>query len=248
MMFMDLHMHSNYSDGKNTPEEMIEAAIGIGYEAIAITDHVWKTSRWVQSYAAHLQSLKQKYRHKIQVYSGVEAKVTSLDGDIDADPSFDLMVDLVLGSMHRIPKPDGYYHKSDIDHIPKKAIIDNWLEAFYSLLENPRVDIIAHPLSELKGFGIREDELPMIEITDSIAASGKILELNVRYNSPDQPVIRLSAGKGTPFLISSDSHTSQALAANSRLVRNYAELGLFGTIDIREYLKTKKALHSPKQD
>jgi predicted metal-dependent phosphoesterase TrpH len=35
MMLMDLHMHSNYSDGKNTPEEMIEAAIEIGYKAVA---------------------------------------------------------------------------------------------------------------------------------------------------------------------------------------------------------------------
>lgn len=244
MMFMDLHMHSNYSDGKNTPEEMIEAAISVGYEAIAITDHVWKTSSWVQTYAAHLQSLKQKYQNQIQLFSGVEAKVTSLAGDIDADPSFDSMVDLVLGSMHRIPKIGGYFSKSEKDQYPKKMIIENWLEAFYRLLENPRVDIIAHPLSELKGFGIREEELPIEEITDSIAASGKILELNVRYNTPDQPVIRLSANKGTAFLISSDSHTVQDLIANSRLVSKFTNQGAFRIINIHQYLNDKEAMRS----
>ncbi|MCC2684658.1 MAG: polymerase/3-5 exonuclease PolX [Paenibacillaceae bacterium] len=243
-MFMDLHMHSNYSDGKNTPEEMIEAAIGIGYEAIALTDHVWITSSWVPAYAAHLQSLKQKYRNDIRIFSGVEAKVTSLAGDIDADPSFDGLVDLVLGSMHRIPKADGYFSKSEQDRYSKKVIIENWLEAFIRLLENPRVDIIAHPLSELKGFRIREEELPMEEITDSIAASGKILELNVRYNTPDQPVIRLSANKGTAFLISSDSHSVQDLMANSRRVSRFNELGTFRIIDIHRYLNDKIARRS----
>ncbi|TVY12026.1 PHP domain-containing protein [Paenibacillus cremeus] len=239
-MLMDLHMHSNYSDGKNTPEEMIEAAIGIGYEAIAITDHVWKSSSWVQPYASHLRSLKQKYRHQIQLFSGIEAKVTSLCGDIDADPTFDTMVDLVLGSIHRIPKSDGYFKKSDIDYYAKTVIIENWLEAFNKLLENPRVDIIAHPLSELKGFGIRQEELPMMEITDSIAASGKILELNVRYNTADDPVIRLSADKGTAFLISSDSHSVQDLVVNSRLVRDFVNMGMFRIIDIQQYLIAKK--------
>ncbi|MDF2718060.1 MAG: polX [Paenibacillus sp.] len=238
-MFMDLHMHSNYSDGKNTPEEMIEAAIGIGYEAMAITDHVWKSSPWVPAYAAHLHSLKQKYRHQIQLYSGIEAKVVSLDGDIDADPSFDSLVDLVLGSIHRIPKPDGYYSKADGDRLPRRVIVENWLEAFYGMLANPRVDIIAHPLSELKGFGLREEELPMAEITDRIADSGKILELNVRYNTPDQSVIRLSAHKGTAFLISSDSHTVQDLIANSRLVKEITSKG-FRLVDIHRHVRKKK--------
>ena len=88
MMHMDLHMHSNYSDGKNTPEEMIEAAIEVGYKAVAITDHVWKTSTWIPAYASHLETLKQQYMNEIRLYSGIEAKVVSLDGDIDADPSF----------------------------------------------------------------------------------------------------------------------------------------------------------------
>lgn len=240
-MFMDLHMHSNYSDGKNTPEEMIEAAIGIGYEAMAITDHVWKSSSWIPAYAAHLHALKQNYRHRIQLYSGIEAKVVSLDGDIDADPSFDSQVDLVLGSIHRIPNQDGYYSKADADRLPRRTIIENWLEAFYGMLGNPRVDIIAHPLSELKGFGIREEELPMKEITDRIAHSGKILELNVRYNTPDQAVIRISAHKGTAFLISSDSHTVQDLIANSRLVKEYTSKG-YRLIDIHRHITKKKTI------
>ncbi|WP_274653750.1 PHP domain-containing protein [Paenibacillus humicola] len=235
-MFMDLHMHSSYSDGRNTPEEMIEAAAGIGYEAVAITDHVWRTSDWVPAYAAHLEALKERCRPRIRLYSGIEAKVTSLDGDIDADPSFDALVDLILGSIHRIPKTGGYWSKSDREKAKKSEIIGDWLQAFYGLLQNPRVDIIAHPLSELNGFGVRETDLPMAEITDRIAASGKILELNVRYNTPDQQVIRISADKGAVFLISSDSHAVPDLIANSRLVREYMDKEHFRIVDIDRYL------------
>ncbi|MDF2651046.1 MAG: polX, partial [Paenibacillus sp.] len=189
-MIMDLHMHSKYSDGKNTPEEMIEAAIDLGYEAVAITDHVWRTSSWVPAYAAHLEKLKLKYEDKIRLYSGIEAKVISLHGDIDADPSFDSQVDLVLGSIHRIPHPEGFYSRADLESVPKGEVIENWLLAFYQMLDNPRVDIIAHPLSELKGFGVREEELPMREISERIAKSAKIMECNVRYNTVDEEVIK----------------------------------------------------------
>lgn len=237
-MLTDLHMHSNYSDGLHTPEEMIEAAIGIGYEAVAITDHVWRTSAWVPAYANHLERLKLTYRNKIRVYSGIEAKVLTLDGDIDADPSFYPLVDLVLGSIHRIPKPGGFYASADAAHTPKSRIAEHWLAAFDGMLNNPNVDIIAHPLSELVKFGIDSGMLPIPQIADRIAISGKILELNVRYNSPDEPIIRHAAERGVPFLISSDSHSVDALVRNSRLVRAYSERG-FRIADVPCYLADK---------
>jgi histidinol phosphatase-like PHP family hydrolase len=236
---MDLHMHSKYSDGKNTPEEMIEAAIDIGYEAVAITDHVWKTSAWVPAYAAHLETLKKKYESKIRLYSGIEAKVISLQGDIDADPSFDAHVDLVLGSIHRIPNQEGFFSKADLERVPKQQIVENWLVAFCRMLENPRVDIIAHPLSELKGFGVGEDELPMREISDRIAGSNKIMEYNVRYNTMDEQVIQQTRDRGVHFLISSDSHTVKDLIVNSKMVKEVTGKG-FRIVNIHQYILDKK--------
>jgi putative hydrolase len=239
MMLMDLHMHSNYSDGKNTPEEMIEAAIEIGYKVVAITDHVWKTSSWVPAYAAHLETLKKKYENEIKLYSGIEAKVVSLEGDIDADPSFDDQVDLVLGSIHRIPNRESYFSKGDVERLPKQWVIENWLISFYRMLENPRVDIIAHPLSELKAFGVRDEDLPMWEICDRIAGSHKIMEFNVRYNSSDEEVIKQTGERGVHFLISSDSHSVKDLMLNSRKVKEITGSG-FQIVDIHQYLLNKK--------
>lgn len=239
MMLMDLHMHSNYSDGKNTPEEMIEAAIEIGYKTVAMTDHVWKTSSWVPAYAAHLETLKKNYENEIKLYSGIEAKVVSLEGDIDADPSFDTYVDLILGSFHRIPNREGYFSKADAERLQKQEIIENWLIAFYRMLENPRVDIIAHPLSELKAFGVRDQDLPMEEICDRIAGSNKIMEFNVRYNKMDEQVIMQTRERGVHFLVSSDSHSVKDLILNSRKVKEITECG-FQIVDIHQYIQNKK--------
>jgi len=238
MMLMDLHTHSNYSDGKNTPEEMIRAAVELGYEAVAITDHVWRTSAWVPDYAEHLKQLKSTFRGVIQVYSGIEAKVLTLDGDIDADASFRPLVDLVLGSFHRIPKPNGFYSKTSDADISRTEIAEHWLVSFRGMLDNPLVDIIAHPLSELKGFGIGNSQLPIQELVDLIAASGKILEINVRYNSVDEPVIRMAAERGVPILVSSDSHSVSDMIKNSVLVKDLSSRG-FQRVDIERYIRNK---------
>ncbi|MBP1996213.1 PHP domain-containing protein [Paenibacillus eucommiae] len=238
MMLMDLHTHSNYSDGKNTPEEMIQTAFELGYEAVAITDHVWRTSAWVPDYAEHLKQLKTQFSGLIRVYSGIEAKVLTLDGDIDADASFRPLVDLVLGSFHRIPKPKGFYSKTKDAHISRTEIVEHWLVSFRRMLDNPLVDIIAHPLSELKGFGIQHSQLPIKELVDLIVVSGKILEINVRYNSVDDQIIQMAAEQGVPILVSSDSHSVIDMVNNSVLVKDLSNRG-FQRVDIERYIRNK---------
>ncbi|REE91547.1 DNA polymerase (family 10) [Paenibacillus taihuensis] len=239
-MLMDLHTHSSYSDGKNTPEEMIQTAIELGYEGVAVTDHVWRTSAWVPDYAEHLEQLKTNFRGLIRVYSGIEAKVLTLDGDIDANVSFLPLVDLVLGSFHRIPRPQGFYSKTNDAHISRNVIVEHWFESFCRMLDNPQVDIIAHPLSELKEFGIESRQLPIKELVDLIGVSGKILEINVRYNSLDEPIIRVAAEQGIPTLVSSDSHSVADMVKNSVFVKELSNRG-FQTIDIERYIRNKKA-------
>ncbi|MCD9024753.1 hypothetical protein [Cohnella silvisoli] len=112
--------------------------------------------------------------------------------------------------------------------------------AFYRMLENPRVDIIAHPLSELKPFGVRDEDLPLREISDRIAVSNKIMEFNVRYNGIDEQVIKQAKDRGVQFLISSDSHSVKDLILNSRKVKEITGKGGFRIVDIRQYLLNKK--------
>ncbi len=254
-MRMDLHMHSNFSDGKNSLEEMIEAAIELGYDAIAITDHVWVTSDWVTEYAKRISQLKETYRSQIMLLSGIEAKVTNLNGNIDAHPSFFSMVDLVLGSMHRIPKSKGYYHLSNLrqsavkgstiepSSISKKShnqIVDHWFQAFSNMLRNPHVDIVAHPLAELKEFGIMLSDGQKEEVAKLLVESGKIIEFNVRHQVPDQVLLNFLVLHDVPLTISSDSHSVTDLKTYGAAIRKLIESTKIKTVDISSYIEKKQ--------
>jgi len=63
-MFVDLHLHTTYSDGSYTPQELVEKAKKLGYSAIAITDH--------DTIAGIKKSLKAGRKHNLEVIPGVE--------------------------------------------------------------------------------------------------------------------------------------------------------------------------------
>ncbi|HPZ75142.1 MAG TPA: PHP domain-containing protein, partial [Candidatus Pacearchaeota archaeon] len=98
-----MHLHSNYSDGQNTLEEVIICAISLGINKICFTDHVWKTSEWVEDYLNEIEYLRIKYQTNIDIIAGVEAKLLNLDGEIDLDDSLYNKKVRVVAAIHRIP-------------------------------------------------------------------------------------------------------------------------------------------------
>ena len=100
---IDLHMHTTYSDGKNTIEEMVQTAIEIGLKKIAITDHIWRNSNWFNYYYNEIIDLRKKYL-QIKIMIGFEAKALSTNGEIDAIDYMCKNADIRIGAIHRIPK------------------------------------------------------------------------------------------------------------------------------------------------
>ncbi|MBQ4612473.1 MAG: histidinol-phosphatase HisJ family protein [Clostridia bacterium] len=101
MNYCGYHTHTNFSDGKNTPEEMVRAAIALGMPAIGFSDHsdtpcdqsyCMKMEQY-PAYLAELDRLKEKYADKITVMRGLEL-------DYDSDMAFAKSLDYFLGSVH----------------------------------------------------------------------------------------------------------------------------------------------------
>ena len=57
----DMHVHSSFSDGKNTPEEIIKAAIQLKLSDVCIVDHVRQDSDWLDDFFKTMKSLKNLY-------------------------------------------------------------------------------------------------------------------------------------------------------------------------------------------
>ena len=209
-MKMDMHLHSNFSDGKNTIEEMTRKSVELGYKHIAFTDHVWRTTDWLDRYVAEIDRIRAKYT-SVKIHSGVEAKVLNLKGDVDAQEFFFEKVDLVLAAFHRIPDGKGGFLSRAEVLSDKYVALNLWYQAFMGVLENKNVHIIAHPTAALKRYGI---DLPL-EMKRNVARKAercrKALEVNIRYQVPDDEFLAVLLEKKVPLSFGSDSHNTREL-------------------------------------
>jgi HisJ family histidinol phosphate phosphatase len=224
---MDNHLHTKFSDGKDSPRDMVITAVWLGYNQITFTDHVHRDSDWLDNYIAETAELKKEFINKITIKTGVEAKIINLDGDIDFDACFREKVDVILAAIHRIPIGNERYIKSSDVMLSNKAEIYSCVkEATCKAIANPLVDVLAHP------FQLGADEIfrslfshEYCNYLRGLAINkSKYMEFNVsKYNGCVQenywmfPDFKVWVG--------SDSHSVGAMIANSSIL---GEISLTG--------------------
>ncbi len=151
----DLHMHSTFSDGKHSPEEMTLEGIRRGLTRIGISDHSFVDGddssmrpEHTDAYRREMARLREKYRDRIEVCCGLERDYYSEDDGIAWD--------YVIGSVHWVRMPDG--HRLCVDWTPERLARDcdhyfggDWYalaEAYYRLeadvVRRTGCDIIGH--------------------------------------------------------------------------------------------------------
>lgn len=199
------HMHTTWCDGKDTPEEMVRAAIGKGFSTIGFSSHAMLPAseegnlspETAPKYFAEVRALAEKYRDRIKILCGVEADCIPEVCVPDRSVYRVLSPDYIIGSVHNVVK-DG--RRVPVDHSPEilKRGIDEVFggdaEEFvrgYFALQRQMVaaydfDIIGHP-DLVRKFNAKSpyfDENASwyrkeLRLTaDAIAASGKIVEVN----------------------------------------------------------------------
>ncbi|MGQ0535877.1 MAG: PHP domain-containing protein [Methanobacteriota archaeon] len=203
----DWQCHTTWSDGENTPDEMVEAAIRLGLTSLAITDHVRLDTEWFDDYGKELRLLKRRCEGKILLLVGFEAKAVDLHGGLDARPEWFDVADVALGSIHRIPLEDGgFLPKEEIARKPDLAL-KSWTRTMLALVAKSRADVVAHPESLLAEHGIRLPVDTPEELGRVAARSGKIFEQNLSYGVP-LPEFRATLERHkVPMLLGSDAHS-----------------------------------------
>jgi putative hydrolase len=180
----DYHIHTNFSDGENSIEEMVEAAVKFGYTEIAITDHVWKTSDWFPEYCDRIDALKNKY-HNIRILKGFEAKALNVLGTIDAGDYIIKRSEVKLGAIHRIPlsEREGEFINEEKIKSERRFVLESWQETTINLIKNEHVDIIAHPFAMMSRYDIEIDFKFILELFKKASEYEKKLEISGRYLS-----------------------------------------------------------------
>jgi DNA polymerase (family X) len=217
----DLQMHSTWSDGKSSIEEMAKACLARGYEYLAMTDHS-------QAMAMVGGLTPERARAQWKEVAEVRASVpgieifTSAEVDILRDGTLDMPdeilegLDVVVISVHSFMDQD------------KKTMTERVLRA----MAHPEVDILAHPTGRL--INRREPFEMDVEAVLEAAAELKVaVELNANPNRLDLSDVHVHRARalGVPVVISTDAHSPGGLE-NMRFGVDQARRGWLEAADV----------------
>ena len=192
-----IHSHSNWSDGKNTLEEMVQAAIKSGYEYLLISDHSksafyangLKEDR-IAAQQMQIDELNKKYAPFV-IFKGIECDIL-YDGSLDYSEDILNSFDLVIASVHSNLKMD------------EPKAMNRLLKA----IESPYTSILGHMTGRLllsrNGYPIQHTT-----IIDACADNNVVIELNAnpRRLDIDWRFIDYALQKNVLISINPDAHS-----------------------------------------
>lgn len=192
----DLQMHTTWSDGKNTVEEMVRGCLERGHQYCALTDHSPALAMIrgldpvrVRQQAAEIAAVQQRVPG-IRILRSAEVDI-HVDGSLDLDDETLATLDIVLVSIH-----------SRFELEPAAQT-----ERILRALENPRVQILAHPTGRKIG---RRDAMryDLDRVLSRAAELGVAVELDSHPDRLDLSDVALMRARelGTQIVISTDAH------------------------------------------
>ena len=234
----DLHMHTTWSDGAQSLEEMVRKAIEKKYDYIAITDH----SKFLRvangldedrlrKQREEIEILNEKYP-EIQIFAGVEMDILP-DGSLDFHDSFLKEMDFVIASIH------SSFNQSE----------DKIMERLYTALENPYVHLIAHPTGRLLG---RRDgyRVNIEKLIEKAKETDTALEINANPNRLDLAsyYAKQAQEAGVKLAINTDAHSYETLrfmkygvsTAKRGWIKKDTVLNTMPLTEIKEFLGRNK--------
>jgi len=190
----DLHVHSRYSDGTATLEELVKAAQERGYEYIAVCDHS-RSARYakgmeVDRLLKKVEEIREINRRSkgVKLLAGTEVDILP-DGSLDYPDEILKELDFVVAAIHSWRKEE------DVT------------ERIIRAMENPYVHVIAHPTGRL--ISTREGYRVEVErLIERAAETGTALEVNAYYDRLDlrDAHVRMAKERGVKLAIGTDAH------------------------------------------
>jgi len=192
----DVHMHTVETDGKNTIEEMAEAAKARGYKYMAITDHsknlAFANGLDDKRAIAHIARIRAANERVggIKIFAGIEVDILA-EGDLDLSDDVLAQMDIVIASVHSV-----------FNQEPAKMT-----ERLLKAVANPNTSVMGHPTGRLL---LRRDAYAFdMQAVLAAAAKHKVaMELNSYPDRLDLNDVHLRQAKqsGVKIVINTDSH------------------------------------------
>ncbi len=230
----DIHIHTNNSDGEESLEEMVAAAVARGYKYCAVADHA-PSVRSLGLVGAHgeivrrrkeVERLQKKYEGKLTIFFSGEIDITA-EAELELPDKLMALYDFTTASIH------SSFGQSK-EQMTRRII---------NALHNPYVKVIGHPTGRL--LGKREAyDVDWESVFAVVAKEGKFLEINAfptRLDLPDA-LVREAKEAGVRLVINTDAHHSSQFG-NMRFGVAVARRGwcertdIINTLSVREFAR-----------
>jgi putative hydrolase len=194
----DCHTHSDASDGGSPVREMAEAAMELGHEWMALTDHSPRLTVANGLSAERLEAqldLVAQLNSELRpfcILTGIEVDILE-DGSLDQRPDLLERLDVVVASVHSKLR------------MPATEMTPRMITA----VSNPHVDVLGHCTGRMvAGRGRPESQFDAEEVFGAARAHGVAVEINCRPERQDPPdrLLTLAAELGCLFAIDTDAH------------------------------------------
>ena len=197
----DLHLHSEWSDGSDPIEKMVQTMASMGYEYMALTDHSQglgvANGLSPERLSRQREALRQlQERYDIRILAGSEVDIRS-DGRMDFSDEVLAELDVVVASVHNAMSQD------------RETMTRRIIRA----MEHPSVTIIGHLSTRLLGQRPPTD-FDLEAVLQAARDTGTALEINAspeRLDLKDTHAYR-ARELGVPLVISTDSHHHSQLS------------------------------------
>ncbi len=229
MIKRDYHTHTFYSHGKGTPEENVLAAISMGLDTIAISEHgpghvfYGVRDEKLRRLRDEVDRLARRYAYKIQVLMGIECNLTGF-GKCDLPEDMINMFDVRLLAFHKgAPAADffGFRRNAESLHLwfsePEKTAL-----ALLEAGEKYKIDIFAHP-----GLYVKSD-IPTL--ARGARELGIKLEINGARITMTKEQLRQAVNEGADLIIGSDAHSPDRVGDDSLAYAAAEEAGVLSAV------------------
>jgi DNA polymerase (family 10) len=236
----DLHMHTTWSDGRDTTEGMVRAAAALGYEYIAITDHSEHalcsrklSASDVPRQRGEIAEIRERFPG-LAILHGVEVDIM-MDGSLDFPDTLLEGFDIVLASLHDPGTQNG------------RELTDRYVRAMH----HPLVNVITHPSNRSPALWPGYD-LDYPRLFNAAERTGTAMEIDGApgHLDMDGAIARRAIAAGVTIAIDSDCHRAEALGRQMRFgigtarrgwVEPHHVLNTGGVDRVRAFVAAKRA-------
>ena len=231
----NLHTHTTFCDGKDSPEELAREAIARGFNSLGFSIHSFMREKTIDqekltAYKTEVFRVKEKYKNELDVFLGIEFEPWTEFAPNDFD--------YTIAAVHYLPTADGY-KTFDVDLERTLSFIKNYFDGdvmklaksyYKTLAELPKhgkFDILAHldiitKHNEMHPFldeGSKEYTSYVYEAIDALSQKIPFFEVNTgaiargyrSYAYPSLPILKRLREKGFGAVITSDCHNKDHL-------------------------------------